>query len=70
MAVQQQQTTLPRPGPPAVPDEVKRLETMLTGMTKDFEAALPAAAKARVGDFLRMALIDVPRQRGSSSSRG
>lgn len=64
MAVQQQQTTPPRPGPPAVPDEVKRLETMLTGMTKDFEAALPAAAKARVGDFLRMALIDVPRQRG------
>lgn len=61
---QQQQQTPPRQAPPPVPDEVKRLEGMLNGMTKDFEAALPAAAKARVGDFLRMALIDVPRQRG------
>jgi recombination protein RecT len=48
----------------AVPDEVRRLEATLNGMTHDFAAALPAAAKARVGDFLRMALIDVPRQRG------
>lgn len=63
-AAQQQQTAAPGPAPkPPVPEEVKRLEAMLNGMTKDFEAALPAAAKARVGDFLRMALIDVPRQR-------
>ena len=66
MAAQQQQAQVPsqKAGPPATPDHVKRLEGLLNGMTKDFEAALPAAAKARAGDFLRMALIDVPRNKG------
>lgn len=62
MAAQQQHQPA-RQGPPPAPPGVQRIEAMLTGMTKDFEAALPAAAKARVGDFLRMALIDIPRSR-------
>lgn len=47
----------------AVPESVRKLEHTLNTMSNDFAHALPAAAKARVGDFLRMALIDIPRQK-------
>lgn len=65
MAQQQQRPQTPAQSnvPPTPAEQVKRLETMLNGMTRDFEAALPAAAKARAGDFLRMALVDVPRSK-------
>lgn len=63
MAQQTQHPARQGPPQPAQQDPVKRIEGLLNGMTKDFEAALPAAAKARVGDFLRMALIDIPRSR-------
>lgn len=64
VAQQQQAPATTHKAPLPVPEGVKRLEAMLTGMTRDFEAALPAAAKSRVGDFLRLALVDVPRNKG------
>ena len=60
---QQQQQQAPRQGPPPPAEATKRIEQMLNGMSRDFEAALPAAAKSRVGDFLRMALVDIPRSK-------
>lgn len=63
---QQQQPSRPPavqpPGPPPV-DPMKLIEEMLRERMKDIEAALPPLLKAQAKDFIRLALVDLPRQR-------
>lgn len=58
----QQQNRAPALQPPP-PDPMKIIEEMLLSRVKDIEAALPPMLKPQAKDFIRLALVDLPRQR-------
>lgn len=63
MAQQTQQNMTPRQPAPQQPDPMKLIEAMLLERLKDIEAALPPMLKPQAKDFVRLALVDLPRQR-------